>query len=86
MHQVFNFGKDATMRLKFNRQPEFDFHHRSNLKLTNDYYEKYEAVSGILDENPQIVDLVHEDIKDVLDSTTSDDGRGGEYRYSSGAV
>lgn len=74
------------MRPKCNHQPEFDFHHRSNLKVTNDYYEKYEAVSGILDENPQIMDLVHEDTKDVLDSTRSDDERGGEYRYSSDTV
>ncbi len=68
------------MRPKFNHQPDFDFHHRSNLKVTNDYYEIYEAVSGILDENPKIMDLVHEDIKDVLDSTTSDDGRGGRIQ------
>ena len=38
------------MRPRINCQPEF-YSHRSNLKLTNAYYEKYEAVSGILDEN-----------------------------------
>ena len=38
------------MRPRINCQPEFYFQ-RSNLKLTNAYDEKYEAVSGILNEN-----------------------------------
>ena len=49
----FQVGKDITLRPRINCQPEFDFQ-RSNLKLTNAYYEKYEAVSGILDENLRI--------------------------------
>jgi len=39
------------MRRKINPQPELDLY-RSNLNLTNQYYEKYEAVSRILDQNP----------------------------------
>ena len=50
------------MRTKINLQSESNFH-ASNLQVTNEYYEKYEAVSTILNENPKILDLVHEDIK-----------------------
>ena len=39
------------MRRKINPQSELDLY-RSNLNLTNQYYEKYEAVSRILDQNP----------------------------------
>ena len=73
------------MRSRFNRQPEFDFH-PSNLKLTNEYYEKYEAVSSILDSNPKIVDLLHKDLKNALESATTDDGRGGKFKYTSDTV
>ena len=50
------------MRSQINRQSEIKFH-PSNLQVTNEYYEKYEAVATILNENPKILDLVHEDIK-----------------------
>ena len=53
------------MRSKVNRQSELNFH-PSNLQITNEYYEKYERVSTILDENPKILDLVHEDLEEVL--------------------
>ena len=43
------------MRPKINPQDEFEFQ-PSNLKLTNDYYAKYEAISALLDENPKIMD------------------------------
>ena len=46
------------MRSKINRQSELNFH-PSNLQVTNEYYEKYETASTILDENPKILDLVH---------------------------
>ena len=49
------------MRPKINTQDEFDFQ-PSNLKLTNDYYAKYEAISAILDENPEIIDTIHRDL------------------------
>ena len=56
------------MRTKRNTQPEFDFQ-PSNLKITNEYYERYETISRILDENPEIVDRVHRDLKKALKST-----------------
>jgi len=73
------------MRSKINRQSELNFH-PSNLQVTNEYYQRYEAVSRILDENPKILDLVHEDVKEELELTTTSDGRGGTFRYTSDNV
>ena len=73
------------MRSRVNRQFELNFH-PSNLQVTNEYYEKYETVSTILDETPKILDLVHENLKDALESATSQDGGGGTFRYTSDNV
>ena len=73
------------MRRKTNRQREFDFP-PSNLQLTNEYYEKYEAVSTILEANPRILDLVHSDLKEALESENSRDGDGGNFEYTSDTV
>ena len=73
------------MRSKINRQSELSFH-PSNLQVTNEYYEKYETVSTILDENPKILDLVHEDLKEALESATSPDGCGSTFQYTSDNV
>ncbi len=70
------------MRRKINCQAELDFR-PSNLSVTNEYYEKYQAVSTLLDENPKVIDLVHKDIKDALESETSDDSHGGTFKYTS---
>ncbi len=53
------------MRPKFEAQREFEFP-TSNLKLTREYYAKYEAISKILDGNPEIVDLAHRDLRSAL--------------------
>lgn len=53
------------MRPKFEAQREFEFP-TSNLKLTREYYAKYEAISKILDANPEIVDLAHHDLRRAL--------------------
>ncbi len=50
------------MRPKINSQPELDFQ-PSNLKLTNGYFAKYEAISKILDANSAIVDAIHRDLE-----------------------
>ena len=73
------------MRTKINHQPEFDFS-PSNLKLTNQYYRRYEAVSHVLDENPKIVALVHRDLKDALQSETGKDPDGSRFKYTSDTV
>jgi IS5 family transposase len=70
------------MRRKINPQSELDLY-RSNLNLTNQYYEKYEAVSRILDRNPKILDLVHKDLKEALRSCTSEDRGAGRFQYTS---
>ena len=63
------------MRKKRNSQLEFDFQ-PSNLAVTQEYFARYEAISAILDENPKIVDRVHEDLKSILNRK----GRGGRGR------
>ena len=73
------------MRHKINDQTELDFQ-PSNLKLTNQYYEKYESVSTILDETPEIMDLIHPDLKTALMSATSVDRRGKSFTYTSDTV
>jgi len=73
------------MRPKLNPQAELDFQ-PSNLNLTNEYYQRFEAVSRILDENPQILNLVHEDLKDALASATTKDRSGNNFTYTSDTV
>jgi len=73
------------MRPKINRQSELDFQ-PSNLKLTNAYYEQYEAVSTFLDENPEIVDLIHKDLKDALRAASSKDRSDTNFQYTSDTV
>ncbi len=56
------------MRMKRNTQLEFDFQ-PSDLKITKEYFARYERISEILEGEPAIVDLVHADLKKVLKST-----------------
>ena len=58
-------SEEDAMRKKRNNQLEFDFQ-PSNLKITNEYYSRYEIISKILDDNPEIVDKIHEDLKKIL--------------------
>ena len=53
------------MRPKFEAQREFEFP-TSSLKLTREYYAKYEAISKTLDANPEIIDLAHRDLRSAL--------------------
>jgi IS5 family transposase len=73
------------MRPKIKRQRELDFE-PSNLKVTNAYYKKYEAVSTLLDERPEILELIHRDLKDALKSATSKDRSGKNFQYTSDTV
>ena len=73
------------MRTKINHQPEFNFT-PSNLKLTNAYYGRYEAVSNVLDENPKILDIVHGDLKDALPVATTKNKDGSKFKYNSDTV
>ena len=67
------------MRPKFEAQREFVFP-TSNLKLTREYYAKYEAISKILDANPEIMDLAHRDLRHGL--ITSNGSRLARVRFT----
>ena len=73
------------MRTKFTIQPEFDFT-PSNLKLTNAYYARYEAVSNVLDENRRILDLLHGDLKEALQAAAGRNEDGSKFKYTSETV
>lgn len=73
------------MRQKIVAQPELDFH-PSNLKVTNEYFRKYETISRILDENPKIINLVHNDIGGVLKTVNGPDKGGAKFKYSTDTV
>jgi len=73
------------MRPKVQCQRELDFQ-PSNLKVTNAYYSKYEAMSTILDNSPRIVNLAHEDLKDALKSAASENRGGNNFQYTSETV
>jgi len=65
------------MRTKFNKQQYFDFTCQSRLKIVNEYREKYKIISQLLDDNPQLVSLVHQDLARML--SQSKHGRKSEY-------
>ena len=72
------------MRCKMNRQSQLNFK-PSNLKVTNDYFEQYQAVSLLLDANQEILNLVHKDIKQSLESVNSE-RPDGHCKYTSDTV
>jgi hypothetical protein len=51
--------KGADMRIRSVNQQYFDFSEPSSLKVVRDYRQKYEALSDLLDENPQLLVLAH---------------------------
>ena len=53
------------MRRKMEPQATIHFQ-SSNLKLTTEYYAKYEKMSKILDHHPEILDLAHRDLSAPL--------------------
>ena len=73
------------MRPKINPQDEFEFQ-PSNLKLTNDYYAKYQAISAILGENQKIIDTIHRDLTSVLEKNVARDKRGAKYKFTSDTI
>ncbi len=67
------------MRPKFDAQREFEFP-TSSLKLTREYYVKYQRISKTLDENSEILDLAHRDLRDAL--LTSNGSRPARVRFT----
>ena len=70
------------MRSKINPQDEFDFS-PSHLKLTNEYYAKYEAISSTLEQVPEILSLVHNDLENPLKYATAKGGDSTRCRFTS---
>lgn len=72
------------MRRKRNNQLEFGFQ-PSNLAVTQEYFARYEAISVILDENPKIVDRIHQDLKSILERK-QEGGPGRNCEFTSDTV
>ena len=70
------------MRTKCNPQRGLDFS-ESHLKITNEYYAKYEAVSSTLDRAPDLVDQVHQELAKPLQEVNRKTHQGRPYAYSS---
>jgi IS5 family transposase len=65
------------MRIKSIEQQYFDFSFESTIKVVNEYREKYNLISQLLDKNPQLVSLVHHDLAKML--SQSNKGRKSGY-------
>jgi len=65
------------MRTKSTKQQYLDFSSKSRLKVVNEYREKYRFISQLLDENPQLVSLVHRDLAKMLSQSKA--GRKSAY-------
>jgi IS5 family transposase len=65
------------MRLKSIEQQYFNFSFESTIKVVNEYREKYNLLSQLLDENPQLVSLVHQDLAKMLSQSSK--GRKSDY-------
>ena len=65
------------MRTKSTKQQYFDFSRKSSIKVVNEYRKKYKIISQLLDKNPQLVSLVHQDLARML--SKSNNGRKSEY-------
>ena len=65
------------MRTKSTKQQYFDFSRKSSIKVVNEYRKKYKIISQLLDDNPQLVSLVHQDLAKML--SQSKRGRKSEY-------
>jgi IS5 family transposase len=58
-------------------QQYFDFSEPSSLKVVKAYREKYDALSDLLDDNPQLLVLAHHDWGQLL--SESNEGRSGKF-------
>jgi transposase, IS5 family len=63
------------MRRKSIQEQYFDFTEKSTLKVVTEYRQKYQALSEVLDANPDLLTLAHRDWARLL--STSPEGRAG---------
>ena len=73
------------MRTKKNTQSELNFQ-PSNLEITNEYYAKYGRISAVLDDNPGIVEAIHNDLDEALEEAAVEDRHGAKFKYTSDTV
>ena len=73
------------MRKKRDTQGWLEFQ-PSNLKLTNEYYARYERISEILDATPRLLELVHEDLVAALEEENRESRKRGGFIYTSEMV
>ena len=73
------------MRPKINSQSEFSFQ-PSTLQITNEYYAKYEAISSILNQHPEIINAVHRDLAEALEDVVVQDRRGARFKFTSDTI
>jgi IS5 family transposase len=75
------------MRPKQDSQSRLEFP-SSNLKVTQAFFEQYAEISRVLDLNPEILDLVHHDLKKGLKAVNRGRPRGGRrsFQYTSDNV
>ncbi len=69
------------MREKIVAQPEL-YWNPPTLKITQEYFDKYDRISQLLDENPRIWDLVHGDLESLAEMMEGE----GRSRYASDTV
>jgi len=69
------------MRSRIVAQPEFDWN-PPTLKITQEYFDKYDRISQLLDDNPRILDLVHGDLESLAEAIEGE----GRSRYASDTV
>jgi IS5 family transposase len=75
------------MRPRFNNQPQFDFQATPTLRITEQYYAKYDRIDAMLAAHPQLVDLIHHDIAEPLDCERAPDASSQDcYKCSSETV
>jgi len=65
------------MRTIFRPQQYFDFSETSSHKIVNDYREEYQAISRLLDQNPELLQQAHQDWVKLL--SMSNKGRQADY-------
>lgn len=63
------------MRTKLSPVLYFDFSGKASIKVAQEYRDKYEAISQVLDDNPELLTLAHRDWAEML--STSSEGRAG---------
>ena len=68
------------MRRKMEAVLRFEWNNDHLPKIVREYREKYKGISRILDENLDILDLVHEDLKDISEGDGNNEkGRKGDF-------